>query len=282
LGISAYGFYNARHLKVTHYDVTIDAPNFEDQSLRVALMADFHLGVNSSLNHFKRMVEATNESEPDIILIAGDIFNSTYSGISDPDAYIEVLSQLKAPMGVYAVYGNHDNAEPLLCGFPMASLKHNKRPDIMNEFMEKAGITVLNDEVVRFNDHGFTLIGRQSVSKTGDGDTPRASVDEMFKGLDQNDALIVLQHEPAELKALAAAGADLALMGHTHDGQFFPGNVFSRMTSPLCYGYKLIDGSLNGITTSGVGFYGPPIRVGTISEVAIIDLTSNTTTMNNC
>ena len=81
--------------------------------------------------------------------------------------------------------------------------------------------------------------------------------------------VIVLDHEPNELKELAAAGVDIALCGHTHDGQIFPGNVILSLICDNSYGYKRF-GNMESIVTSGVGLFGPFMRVGTISEICRI------------
>ncbi|MBR4144973.1 MAG: metallophosphoesterase, partial [Lachnospiraceae bacterium] len=83
--------------------------------------------------------------------------------------------------------------------------------------------------------------------------------------------VIILDHEPDEIKALSAAGADVALCGHTHDGQIFPANLLVRLVYDNSYGYKKI-GDTDSIVTSGVGLFGPFMRVGTISEICNIKI----------
>ena len=82
--------------------------------------------------------------------------------------------------------------------------------------------------------------------------------------------ILLLQHEPTDLEELDEYGIDLAVSGHTHDGQIFPGNIVSRIKGPQSYGLKKW-GDADVIVTSGVGYYGPPIRVATISEIVVID-----------
>ena len=81
--------------------------------------------------------------------------------------------------------------------------------------------------------------------------------------------VIVLDHEPKELEELSKAGVDLVLSGHTHDGQIFPANILLKFISENSYGYKKV-GNMDDIVTSGVGLFGPYMRVGTISEVCNI------------
>ena len=115
------------------------------------------------------------------------------------------------------------------------------------------------------------IAGRRDESRPGAGVAERASLEDLFAGLDPDEPILLLQHEPSDLKELSAYGIDLAVSGHTHDGQIFPGNVFCRIKGPQSYGLKDWNGT-SVVVTSGVGYYGPPIRVGTISEIVVIDL----------
>lgn len=81
----------------------------------------------------------------------------------------------------------------------------------------------------------------------------------------------MIDHEPRELEALADAGVDLDLCGHTHDGQMFPGNIITALMWENSYGYLKV-GEMHNIVTSGVGVFGPFMRVGTKSEICVIDV----------
>ena len=94
---------------------------------------------------------------------------------------------------------------------------------------------------------------------------------QLTEGLNQTKPILVLDHEPDELSELAAAGADLDLSGHTHDGQLFPGNLLVRLLYDNAGGVHRTGGMLSCVT-SGVGVWGPAMRVGTHSEILILDL----------
>ena len=97
------------------------------------------------------------------------------------------------------------------------------------------------------------------------------SVTASFSGVDTSKPVVVLQHEPVEFEALKQNGADLAVCGHTHAGQIFPGNLIVPFFNENAYGYKVL-GGLDTVVTSGIGYYGPPMRVGTDSEVMVLNL----------
>lgn len=130
---------------------------------------------------------------------------------------------------------------------------------------------LLRDQSVLI-DQAFYVIGRQDYSTEKKAGIVRATPEELVEGLDQSKPIIVIDHQPRELQELSNAGVDLDLCGHTHDGQLFPGNIATAVFWENSCGY-LRKGSMQNIVTSGVGLWGPNLRVGTNSEVCIIDIT---------
>lgn len=265
-----YGLIHAQNTVVVRYDVNVEKPVTGVKEMKLALLADLHLSVNSSLDTTKRMVELVNAEQPDAVVIAGDIFTSSYAGVSHPEAYAEALRGLQSKYGVYAVYGNHDVEETLFGGFPISPIREAFRTPEMERFCADAGFTMLLDETVTLGGT-VQLVGRIDGEKAGDGTTHRMSEAEVLANVDQSLPVVVLQHEPRGFAALRAAGADVALCGHTHAGQIFPGNLIIPFFNENAWGYKVL-GELDTVVTSGVGYYGPPIRVGTNSEVTIVTL----------
>ncbi len=107
--------------------------------------------------------------------------------------------------------------------------------------------------------------------RPGRGIEVRKSAKEVTDGMDQEKPIIVLDHEPKELEELSEAGVDLDLSGHTHDGQMFPGNLVTRLMWENSYGY-LKKGDMHNIVTSGVGVFGPYMRVGTKAEICVVNV----------
>ena len=138
----------------------------------------------------------------------------------------------------------------------------------MDEFLEMAGITLLHDEGVLIDD-AFWLYGRPDYKKPGRGISQRRTPEEITAGVDRTKPVFVIDHEPKELQQLADAGVDLDLCGHTHDGQMFPGNLVTALMWENSRGY-LQKGNMHNIVTSGVGVFGPNMRVGTKSEICSI------------
>lgn len=270
-GISIYGAINARIIHTTKYEITVNKKVKNIKDLKIALVADLHMGYNIGTHHIKKMVKKINEQNPDIVVIAGDIFDNEYESLDNPEQIIKTLRQLKSTYGTYAVYGNHDISEKILAGFTFSKKGDKKESDIrMDELLEDANITLLRDEEVLIDD-SFYLYGRPDYRRPGRGITVRKTPQEITENLDQKKPIIVIDHEPNELQELADAGVDIDLSGHTHDGQLFPANLTNALMWENPYGYLQKD-DMYSIVTSGVGLFGPNMRVGTIAEVVIVDV----------
>ena len=269
-GLSVYGSLHAKVVQVNPYEVTIEKSCAGREELKVVLLADLHLGYNYGKREISRVVEKVNEQKADLILLAGDIFDNEYEAVQQPDMIAQELAQMKSTYGTYGVFGNHDVTERLLGGFSVPSDKNDLRDSRFEEFAKKAKITILDDEVVSIDD-AFYLVGRMDASKPGDGTKNRMSPEEILDGLDKTKPILVMEHQPKQLQELADAGADMQLSGHTHDGQIFPGNLLIDLFWENASGYLQKD-QLHSIVTSGVGVWGPAMRVGTVKSVPSLSI----------
>ena len=270
ISCSTYGVIHAGVIYTTNYEVSVDKKAGDIKSMNIVLVADLHMGYNIRQKQIKQMVEKINASNPDLVVIAGDIFDNDYDSLDNPDELINILRDIVSKYGVYACYGNHDIEEKIMGGFTFRFDKSEKRQsDIrMDEFLEKANIKLLRDEYVLI-DNSFYLYGRPDAVRPGRDIDVRKTPDELVEGLEQSKPIIVIDHEPCQLDELANAGVDLDLCGHTHDGQLFPLNITCRLIWENSYGY-LKKGNMHNIVTSGVGLYGPFMRVGTNAEICNI------------
>lgn len=265
-----YGIFNARNIKVNEYNVTVDKSCGDTKQLKAVLVADLHMGYAIGVDHITNMVEKINAQDPDIVIIAGDIFDNSYDGMDDPEGIKAQLQSIKSKYGVYAVYGNHDIDEKILMGFTFdwgGKQLHNEK---MTNFVKDCGIRLINDESVLINDE-FYLVGRRDTDKPGTEDGTRAEISELTKDLDKTKPIFVLSHEPDELQETADAGADIDFSGHTHDGQLFPGNLTIGLFWENPCGMIKKD-NMYSIVTSGVGVYGTFMRVGTDAEICTVNI----------
>ncbi len=270
-----YGTVNAGIIRTARYEAAIEKSAGTLNQMKVILIADLHLGYNTDRGQIRRLVSKINKENPDLVIIAGDIFDNEYEALQEPEELISALREIQSRYGVYACYGNHDIEEKILAGFTFGGSSRAKQSDIrMDEFLEKAGITLLRDESVLIADSLY-LYGRPDRNRPGRGIEVRKTPVEITAGMDLSKPVFVIDHQPAELKELADAGVDIDFSGHTHDGQMFPGNLLMRLLWENSCGY-LKKGAMHSIVTSGVGVFGPNMRVGTASEICVITVTFKT------
>lgn len=271
--ISIRGIYHAKHINVTPYEVTVDKSAGELDSLKIVLIADTHFGYNAGTIHAKEIVKKINKQNPDLVCIAGDIFDNEYDAIRSPERLAKILRSIKSTYGVYACWGNHDLNEAILAGFTF----HHKGDDIsnvkdprMDEFLRKSNIKLLEDESVLI-DNKFYIVGRKDASLIEKIHETRKAPDQLTKLLDRDKPILVIDHQPKEFQELADAGADLDLCGHTHNGQTFPGNLTIKPMWENPCGISQKD-AMTCIVTSGAGVWGPAMRLGTDSEICSIQV----------
>ncbi|MDR0450857.1 MAG: metallophosphoesterase [Treponema sp.] len=251
--VIALGSWQARHETITRYRVVTEKP-LSGGRLTVTLVSDIHAGAMVKQKQLNRLVASVNRLGGDIILLAGDIIDR--ANMDCIDAYrAGNLGRLKAPMGVWAVTGNHE-----YIGGDLAEFRRRVEAD---------GIRLLMDEAELIAD-AFYVIGRKdrSAVRRGDG---RKSLGELTDGLDRSLPLIIADHQPFNLEEAEAAGIDLQVSGHTHNGQIWPGPLVIKKIYANGYGL-LYKGKTAIVVTSGFGTWGPPLRLGTRAEIVSIKL----------
>ncbi|PZD96785.1 metallophosphoesterase [Paenibacillus sambharensis] len=250
LSLMAHGTYNAFSPVVRTYDIKMDKGASSLDTLNIVMAADTHFGLLSGKGHAERLVKEVNALNPDLILLPGDLFDDDIQPFLDQNIG-ETLSGLRAPYGIYATLGNHD--------------KHDGTMQELIEALEQSGITVLYDEALSIQGE-LTLVGRKDRI-----DPDRLPLNALMDGVDPDKPVILLDHQPYDLDIAEQEGIDLMVSGHTHRGQLFPGSLITDAIYENDWGY-LQKGQMHSVVTSGFGFWGPPIRIGTRSEIAHIQI----------
>ena len=249
------GAINARHIRVRHLPLEI-AKQTPLETMRIVLATDIHLGTLIHNSRLQEIVTLINAQTPDLILFGGDLFDEDVLSLSRQNM-AELLRQLEAPYGVYAILGNHE----YISGSERAV-----------SYMEEAGITVLRDQAVKVAD-ALWLIGREDRQAVYQG-RKRIDLATLVAGTDKRQPLILLDHQPFHLEEAQEQGIDLQLSGHTHHGQFFPLHLFTRAIYEVSWGY-LRKGTTHYYVSCGAGTWGPPVRLGNRPEIVVIDITFN-------
>jgi uncharacterized protein len=220
----------------------------------VAVMADLHAGeMMVGTRWLNARIDQVLGLEPDCIVLVGDLFERG----SDPKEMVPVMRRLSAPMGVWAVRGNHD------------ALRSGRR-DVTGEILTDAGIRLVSNEWVEMTD-GLVLAGIDDL--TSSSRRPGEGIVNFDRALANRPAgsTLFLSHTPWMIDRAAAAGVDVMLSGHTHNGQIWPFHYLVRTRYPFVGGrYDIKDMTL--IVSRGTGTWGPRMRLWASSEISLITL----------
>ena len=257
------GWVQANHVWQTDYTVTTEK---NVGSLRVALLADSHVGTTFDGEGLNVHIARMQAQQPDVVVIAGDFVDEDTSK-ADMIAACRALGQLDTPYGVYFAFGNHDK------GLYSDGGRGYTGDDLIAE-LQKNGVTVLQDESVLL-DGRFYLVGRQDASEELDFGRSRAKIADLISNLDEDKFSIVLDHQPRDYNAEADAGADLVLSGHTHGGQLIPlvqiMGWFHAAGDDRIYGTEQRENT-DFIVTSGISDWAIKFKTGCRSEYVIVDI----------
>lgn len=249
------GLAEAERVRVTEVEIRSDRLAFDTPPLRIALISDLHLGRSSSPSFSCRIARLLADAKPDLLLCAGDLVDA---GEPELRSQVEALAGVKAPLGKYAVVGNHEVYPGLETTLPL---------------VEAAGFSVL-----RNNTQPVGAFWRVS----GVDDPQADRLDAAAAGRNPEDWVLprrrdqrftlLLKHRP-DLTEAAQKRADLQLSGHTHGGQIFPFTLILRRMYPFPEGELLpFEGGLRLYVSPGTGAWGVPVRLGVRPEITLITL----------
>lgn len=245
--VSLYGILNARIVRVREHAVTLAGLPAAWRGRRALLMSDIHLGHVNGVGFARRLVRMANQLKPDVIFLPGDLFDG---GRIHVEQMLEPFRALHAPLGKFFSSGNHDE---------FGDMDHYTRA------IEQVGICVLRNQAVDVE--GLRILGVDY----GDSVSP-VRMQALLQTLvpDPAEASVLLNHVPSRLPISAAAGISLHLSGHTHGGQFAPFTwITRRIFGPYTHGLTHF-GAMTVYTSTGAGAWGPPMRVGTQSEIVVL------------
>lgn len=247
---SCYGIWNTRNPIIKRIEVII--PHLPEwwRGKRIVQLSDIHLGYVYQPNFMKRVSERVDALEPDLVVITGDLFDGMDG---DLDRSIEPINSIRAREGIFFVTGNHETYLGL---------------ERTYELLARTKIRVLRDEVVDIR--GLKVIGIEYPDRQEQKDV--VGVARRLAPSWQGYPNILLYHSPAPSVSFEKLGVNLQLSGHTHRGQIFPFNLVTKL---LFHGrdYGLhVNGSYSLYTTSGVGTWGPSMRIGNRPEIVEITL----------
>ena len=241
-----YGLIHARYIYVKEVAVSLPQLPSEWKGKRAVWISDIHLGAVHGEDFATEIVDKINRINPDIVFVGGDL----YDGVKVDEAdMVKPFAVLHPALGTYFITGNHEEFRD-----NGAYLKA----------VRDIGMRVLNDEMV--NVGGVQIIG---VDDKDSIDAVKFQTILSGFNIDKTRPAILLKHQPSQLDIAAAAGISLQISGHTHRAQIFPLNLFTSLIfKGYDYGLNKWD-NMAVYTSSGVGTWGPPMRVGSDSEIVV-------------
>jgi hypothetical protein len=254
-GLLVYGMYHFTKPKVVELTLEVDKPV---PDWKIVAVGDLHLGTMSAdlLNHH---VDTINAMKPDVVLLLGDQFVINWRDVT-PMGYAAALRRLRAPKGVYAIHGNHEEYH---------KISHNNDPRV-EQLFKYMKIKLLDDTALVVGD-SLVLAGRADTSRL----YTRKPLGELVDDVPNSLPIVLLDHRPDNMGQAHNYGIDVQLSGHTHDGQLFPMNLWhtckSFFNGKLYHGYRNMEGT-HCYVTAGLGGSGAPIRIGTTGEIVVISL----------
>jgi len=250
--IMIIGNYNATHIRTKSLSIAVDKPSVHD-SLRIVAMSDMHLGTIIGRSRLRTMIDSVNALKPDIVLLLGDEIDG------NPNPVIaaglgELFDTIRSTYGVYSITGNHE---------------YIGNADRSVEYLGEHHVHWLRDS--SFEVEGVILVGREDRSMRKPDGKGRKEIGEVMQGVDLSKPVIMMDHQPFHLEEAEQAGVDLQLSGHTHHAQIWPFNYITQAVYELSWGYKM-RGKTHYYVSCGVGTWGPPVRIGSYSEILEITM----------
>lgn len=256
VSLTGYGLFRALHrVEIKNVDVPVSNLHPELSGFKIVQISDIHIGPTIGKEFLESIVSRINELNADLIAITGDLVDGSVHRLKE---HIAPLGDLRSKYGSFFVTGNHEYYSGVMSWLP----------EIRN-----LGINVLlnQNEIIRHGKAKLMLAGvtdykAHSILPSHASDPNKAAFskeDSHFK--------VLLAHQPNSIFEATKAGFDLQLSGHTHGGQYFPGNFLIHLFQKFVAGlYKHENTWL--YVSSGTGYWGPPLRIGAPAEITVIQL----------
>lgn len=242
------GYVNYRNPRVEHISIETDKP-VEGGRLRLVAMSDVHLGYGTTRKDLAHYVDIVNSENPDIVVIVGDLIDNSILPVKKADMCCE-FERVETRYGIYMAAGNHEYISGI---------------DECRNYLKTTPIHLLSDSVAR------PLNGVEIVCRDDRQNLRRAKLDSLLMASETESFKIVLDHQPNAIQESQKSNIDLHLSGHTHRGQVFPLNLLTDHIFEQSHGYRKW-GDTHAYVMTGLSLWGPPFRIGTHSELLVVDI----------
>ena len=217
----------------------------------IVQISDLHIGGLIDREFVKHSVEKINSLKADVVVITGDLIDTKIESVKE--AVLE-LTHIRSKYGIYYVLGNHE---------------YFHDPLEIISFMKETNIRLLLNESVTIDELKLNIIGVTDLFGYR-ATLLEPNIDKAFKECNANYKSILLAHQPKFIEELKGYKPDLILSGHTHGGQIWPFKHLVKLQQPYVKGLHKLSNSSTIYVNSGIGFWGPPMRLNSQAEIAYI------------
>ena len=252
------GLFNAtRSIEINRVDIPIVKGAPDLQGFSIVQISDLHISNTIGYYYVSDIVNMVNSLNPDLIVITGDLIDGNNVDYTES---IKLLGELKSRFGVYFVTGDHEY--------------YSETQKVCND-IKKLGITVLMNEnrVIAVGKNKLLVAGVTDISAGYYYKNQQCDPEKALKVNQECNLKILLAHQPRTIYEAESYKFDLQLSGHTHGGQFYPPGLIVKLVQPFLKGLYTYKGKLLFVST-GAGYWGPPLRIGTRSEIVKLTLVS--------
>ena len=230
---------------------SVNIVEFKRFDFSIVQISDFHIGGLIDRDFVKASASKINALKPDIVFITGDLIDTALEEIKES---IMELDNIKAKHGIYYIFGNHEYF-------------HN--PLEIVEFIKTTKIRLLLNENVTIEALKLNVVGLTDLIGYRIG-LLEPDIHTAFKGYNPSYKTILLAHQPKQIEELGNYTPDLILSGHTHGGQIWPFRYLVKLQQPYVKGLHALQNGSHIYVNSGIGFWGPPMRLDSQAEIAYI------------
>lgn len=247
------GHINALWINVKQIPLTIHKTVSGNPEVKILMASDLHLGALIGERREKRLLEIVREQKPDLVLLCGDQVDGEIAPVLRKNLG-QHIQEIKTPLGVYAILGNHEYIGGINKTLP---------------YLKSIHIQMLIDSTITLA-NGIQLVGRND--RAGAHYTNGLkSIQELISGTDPEKPIIVMNHQPYNLEEAVQNHVDLHLSGHTHDGQLWPFHYLTQAIFELSWGLMKKENT-NFYVSCGYGTWGLSVRMGNRPEVVVFNV----------